>query len=193
MPAAERGVGWGIALVLLAACRHDEPAPESVADASAPRAIPPAASGAGRRPRERPPVDDATIALVASASVRRHPPSTLVLDAATRKALCDARDGVLPKLRFVPQSLDGGSETANGPWSGIRVYGVKPDSLAGRLGLENGDLVVRLGDMPLDAPAAAEAAIVHACGAAGVIVHVARTSADAGAVDLQWIVSDGMP
>src|SRR5580658_64467 len=114
-----------LAVFLLGACRHDEPASDAVADANAAHPIPLAASGAGRW-RARPPVDDAAIALVASSSVRREPPSTFVVDAATRKMVCDGRDGVLPRLRFVAQSLDGGWGSATGPWSGVRLYGVLP-------------------------------------------------------------------
>jgi len=174
-------------LVALVACRGDRTDTAPDAARSAPLGVAPAASRPqiGAQP-PRPPVDEVALALVASATVRREPPSTFIVDAAARRALCDNRKGAFRELRAVPESPDGGAP-GRGPWSGVRLFGVRPDRLAGRLGVVNGDLLLGVDDILLDSQAAIEPITDHLCAAPTVTLHVAaRPSSDAGPVDLVW-------
>ena len=102
-------------LVALVACRGD--GTDAAPDAARPSlGVAPAASHPqiGARP-PRPRVDEAALALAASATVRREPPSTFIVDAAARRALCDNRDGAFRQLRVLPESPDGGA-AGRGPW-----------------------------------------------------------------------------
>ncbi len=174
-------------LVALVACRGDRTDTPPDAARPSPLGVAPAASHPqiGARP-PRPPVDEAALALAASATVRREPPSTFIVDAAARRALCDNRDGAFRQLRVLPESPDGGA-AGRGPWSGMRLFGVRAEQLAGRLGLVNGDLLLGVDDMPLDSQAAIDPITEHLCAAPTVTLHVAaRPSRDAGPVDLVW-------
>jgi len=176
--------------VVLLACRGNNASPTPEAGLPAPQGIAPAASRpqVGPRPPRpvQPPSDEATLARIASAVVRREAPSSFVLDAWTRQAACD--DIALREIRLVPESLDGGWGTS-GPWAGVRVLGVRSDRLAGKLGLVNGDLVTAVDEIALDSQASFDSAVDRLCGAPSVTVHVAaRRWQDAGPIDLGWRV-----
>ena len=186
---------WLFWVLVLPACHDDPPDPPRTADASVATGIPQAASGARLGMQAAPvPVDTAAVALAGSAAVRSTPPSTFVFDAGPRKVLCDNRAGAFPRLRFVPTAAGGGSPSGAEAWVGVRVYGVHPDALAGRLGLANGDLVVAVDDIALVSGAAAASAIERACSAPSVTIHLgARVGEDAGPLSLGWAVSPATP
>jgi hypothetical protein len=173
----------------LVACRGERTAPTQEAGTAPSHGIAPAASRAelGRPPRApHPPVDEAALASVASAVVRREPPSTFVVDVGVRKVICDNKDGAFREARLVPEGVDGGLASA-GPWAGVRVFGVRPTMLLGKLGLVNGDLVTGIDELPLDSQASGDAAIERLCASASLTVHVgARHWQDAGPQDLHW-------
>jgi hypothetical protein len=143
-----------------------------------------AAASRARTSSERP-ADKAVIRSVADAGVRFEPPATYQVGEATRAALCDNRRGVGETLvRFVvcTSAADAGPACGDGP--GARVFGVKPTDLAGRLGLENGDLVTAIDDVPLDSGDSVERGAGVLCSAREATVHVLRRGRER--LDLRW-------
>jgi hypothetical protein len=154
--------------------------PDPWTDGAASRVVP--------APRHVP--DRAALAVAASASVRREPPSTFTVDPLTRAALCDNREGVegALSLRFAGERADDDSGTPTGPQLGVRVFGVRSESLGGRLGLENGDRLEAIDEIALDSPASETKAVARLCAAAGVTVHLSRRDKP---VDLSWRTGGG--
>jgi general secretion pathway protein C len=54
----------------------------------------------------------------------------------------------MQSLRIVPETTPGGKGTI----AGIRIFGVRPDSIMGRIGLENGDRIERVMGKPVATP-----------------------------------------
>jgi type II secretion system protein C len=66
-----------------------------------------------------------------------------------------AADAILERAFELTQSLRVAPDLKNGEVSGMRLLGVRPDSLAEKLGFENGDTIERVNGVALNSPEAA--------------------------------------
>lgn len=79
-------------------------------------------------------------------------------------AFAGGSDALMRQARLVPRS--------DGP--GVRIYGVRPRTVPGALGLKNGDVVLKIGDVELDGLDAALRAFTAAKSSDEVVVAIER-------------------
>ena len=81
----------------------------------------------------------------------------------------DREDTVFRPLRLVPDNHD--------PPEGVRVFGVVPDSTAGKLGIQNGDTLIAVNGYPLTKPEKAKEAYASLRHASDVTLDIRRRGA----------------
>lgn len=78
-------------------------------------------------------------------TVRRVAPDRYVIDRAALACHLSATSSLATSARFVPSFT-------NGTPHGIKVYAIRPSSMLGRMGIENGDRLIAIAGMPLTTP-----------------------------------------
>ena len=125
-----------------------EPTPTTTTASATPTPSPPAASDAGPS-RDAPPSSDAERAERerrafedAERAIREISPTEHAIPRKAFDALLENRGALMRAARFVP-------EKQNGAPAGVRIFGVRPDGLLGRLGFKNGDRLERVLGKPV--------------------------------------------
>jgi general secretion pathway protein C len=109
------------------------PAPQSAAAAAPPPAAAPAAGGAS-------PVSDDI-----KKGVQRVSPNEFNVDRSVVDKILENQADLMRQARIVP-------EQENGKVVGIRLFGVRPDTLLGTLGMENGDRLEKINGFDMASP-----------------------------------------
>ncbi len=88
----------------------------------------------------------------------------------TLEAMLEHSAGLFKQARIVPQ-------TVGGKVTGIRLFGVRPDSVLDRMGLMNGDVIERLSGHDLTSPDHALEAYASLRAATRVVLEIERRGA----------------
>lgn len=134
-------IGWRAALLRPAA------GPACWIGLLSPRAAPEAPTAAPATPRRAASTGDPELDAAVAAGVRQVGEGVYEVD----RALVDrivASPGALARMRVQPVEQDG-------TVTGFRLYGVRRGSLPTAIGLENGDLIHSVNDLPMTSPAGA--------------------------------------
>jgi general secretion pathway protein C len=167
------GAGW-VVLALAIGCGRPAVVEAPLAPSEAGSSVPVARKAPGPDRAElvapRPQEEEGTVAEEILRSIHEISPTEHIITRRSVELFLEHQPELMQTVRVVP-------ETQAGVTKGIRLFGVRPDELLGRLGFENGDRLDSLMGKPVGTPEQALEAYAAMRGAAVIDIAIVRRGA----------------